>query len=133
MSYDVLRVPGRIVSFDTKPTSILPGKYRNVEVVGIVTFAIALTITDIAAKYQQVLPYIPDINKDFTKVEYVIVKQDNGTLEVLALPWIEEGTIQTTSVVNRRINLYNVDSGSDQRLAKMLKLNGFSNFTIENL
>ena len=132
MSYDLLRMPGVVVSFDTKPTAILPMSYKNVEVVGMVNYAIAIGIEDVTAKYQQVIPYIPDINKDFSKVEYVIIRHNSGELEVLALPWIAENTIQSTTIVNRVIKLFNIDSAADARIAKMLRLNGFTEFTIEN-
>lgn len=101
MSYDILRQPGRIITFDTRPTSILPMRYTNVEVVGIVGYSIALSIEDINAKYQQILPFLPDISKDFSRAEYVIIKHNGGDLEVLALAWIEESTITTTSVVTK--------------------------------
>lgn len=132
MSYDILRQPGRIITFATKPTSILPISYTNVEVVGIVGYSIALSIEDISAKYQQILPFIPDMNKDFSRAEYVIIRHNGGDLEVLALAWIEESTITTTSVVNKKITLFNVHSAVDQQLAKMLRLNGFVDYVIED-
>lgn len=132
MSYDILKQPGRVVTFDTKPTSILPLRYTNVEVVGVVGYSIALSIEDISAKYQQILPFLPDMSKDFSRADYIIIKHNTGDLEVLALAWIEESTIKTTSVVNRKITLFNVHSAVDSQLAKMLRLNGFSDFTIED-
>ena len=132
MSYDILRQPGRIITFDTKPTSILPMRYTNVEVVGIVGYSIALSIEDISAKYQQILPFLPEMNKDFSRAEYVIIRHNGGQLEVLALAWIEESTIKTTSVVNKKITLFNVHSAVDQQLVKMLRLNGFVDYVIED-
>lgn len=132
MSYDILRQPGRIITFDTRPTSILPMRYTNVEVVGIVGYSIALSIEDINAKYQQILPFLPDVSKDFSRAEYAIIKHNGGDLEVLALAWIEESTIQTTSVVTKKITLFNVHSAVDQQLVKMLRLNGFTDYMIED-
>ena len=132
MSYDILRQPGRVITFDTRPTSILPLRYTNVEVVGIVGYAIALSIEDISAKYQQILPFLPDMNKDFARAEYVIIKHNGGDIEVLALAWIEESTITTTSVVNKKITLFNVHSAVDQKIVKMLRLNGFTDYAIED-
>lgn len=131
--YDLLRTSGRIVSFSTKPVSILPRTYTNVEVTGVVGYTIAIGIEDITAKYQQIIPYIEGINTDFSKAEYVIIRHsDSNALEVLALAWIDEETIQTTSLVNRTIHLYNVDSAVDARLVKMLRRNGFTQFNIVN-
>lgn len=132
MSYDILRQPGRVVTFGTKPTTILPTEYVNTEVVGVVGYQLAIAVEDVSAKYQQILPFIPDISKDFSRAEYVIVKHNSGKLEVLALAWIEESTITSTSVVNKKIILFDVSSSVNERLAKMLRLNGFSNFIIED-
>ena len=107
-------------------------RYTNVEVVGIVCYSIALSIEDINAKYQQILPFLPDMSKDFSRAEYVIIKHNGGDLEVLALAWIEESTITTTSVVTKKITLFNVHSAIDQQLVKMLRLNGFTDYQIED-
>lgn len=132
MSFDALRQPGQVVSFDTKPTTILPVHYTNVKTCGVVGYDVAITIDDVSARYQQLLPFLPDINKDFTKADYLIIKHNTGNLEVLALSWIEESTITSTSIVNRKIMLYGVQSTADEKIAKMLRLNGFPNYTIEN-
>ena len=132
MSFDLLRKANRVVSFDTVPTSILPRSYANVTALGVVGYAVAVGIEDITAKYQQMLPYVPDIDTDFSKAEYVIVRHNSGDLEVLALAWIEEGTITTTSVINKQVTLYDVSSTDDAKIAKMLRLNGFPKFIITN-
>lgn len=132
MSFDILRTPNRVVSFDTVPTAILPRTYTNVTVVGIVGYAVAIGIEDITAKFQQLIPYINDINPDFTKAEYAIVKHNTNELEVLALPWIEEGTIVTSSVINKVVTLYDVSSTDDVKISKMLRLAGFSKFMIRD-
>lgn len=133
MSFDILRVPNRIISFDTKPTSILPRAYTNVNTLGVVGYDVAIGIEDITAKYQQLIPYVPDINTDFTRAEYVIIKHNSGNLEVVALSWIEEGTVKTTSVINKQITLFDVASTDDVKLAKALRLAGFPKFIIKDV
>lgn len=132
MSYDILKQPGRNVSFSTKPTTILPLEYTNVEVVGIVGYSMAISIEDVSAKYQQMIPFLPEMSKDFSRADYVVIKHNSGQLEALALAWIEESTITTTSVTSKKVTLINVSSAADQKIAKMLRLNGFTDFTIED-
>lgn len=133
MGFDILRTPNRIVSFDTKPTAILPRRYTNVISLGVVGYSLAIGTEDITAKFQQLIPYVPDINPDFTKAEYVVIKHSSGELEVLALPWIEEGTITTTSVINKQITLYDVASTDDAKISKTLRLAGFPKFIIRDV
>lgn len=133
MSYDLLRIPGQTVSFQTKTNPILPSRYPNVQVVGIVSYEIASSIEDVASKYQQVLPYIDNLNVDFSKAEYVIVKQSSGEKEIVALGWVEESTIQSSQRVNKRIDLFDVPSIIDDKLTKSLKMLGITNFKITDV
>lgn len=133
MSYDLLRHSGRIVSFSTVATALLPTEYIGVEVVAIAGYTIAIGIEDITAKYKQLEPYIEGISSDFTKAEYVIIKTANGDLEVLALAWIVESSISTTEVANKRITIYNVDSTANIKLTKVLNNLGYTNFVIEDI
>lgn len=133
MSYEILKTPGTTANFGLLPNSILPMSYTNVEVLGVVSHAIAMTVEDITAKYLQILPFIPGIESDFTKADYVIVKHQSGSLEVLALSWINESTITSSSTTNKLVKLWNVSDHDNLRIAKMLRLNGFTEFTIENI
>lgn len=133
MSYDILRSTGKVVSFDTIPTAILPLKYTAVEVVGLVGYHIAISVEDVTAKYQQMIPYIEGISTDFTKAEYVIVKHNSGALEVLAMDWIVESTISSSTIANKRVTLYDVDSTANIKITRALAMLGYKNFKIEDI
>ncbi len=130
MSYELLRTPGISISFATKTNPVLPAKYQNVKSHGVLSYQLTLGIEDVAAKYQQVLPFIPDLNVDFAKAEYVVIEHSSSEFEVLALGWIEETTIQSSQRVNKTIQLYDVPSTIDEKLGRSLRLLGINNFKI---
>lgn len=130
MSYQYLRTPGVKVTFKTVTNPILPTDYTGVTVLGVIGYQIAITQEDITAKFQQMIAYLPDADKDFTKTEYVIIQHTSGDREILALPWIDEGSIETTQLVNKTIKLIGVKSTIDDDLAKLLRYRGIDNFTI---
>lgn len=133
MSYDLLRTTGTSLSFAPKTNPILPAKYQNVITHGVTSYAIALGIEDIVAKYQQLLPYIPNINVDYSKAEYAIIEHTSGVREVVALAWIEESTIQSSQRVNKILQLYDVPSTIDDKLIRSLGLLGITNYKLTDV
>lgn len=133
MSYDLLREAGSVVSFSTEPTAILPHTYTAVKVEGVLSYKLAIGIEDITAKYQQMIPYIEGVDPDFTKAEYVVVSHQSGVSEVLALAWIIESSIKSTVTSNKRIILRNVDSLANQKIARVLAMLNYTDFTIEDI
>jgi len=133
MSYDLLRKPNQVISFQTKQSPYLPLKYTNVTTEGVVSYGIALSVEDISAKFQQMVTYYPELSTDPTKADFVIIRHNSGEREVLALQWVDEDTIQSTQRVNKRIDLYGVDSTINERLIKMLKLLNVTDFKITDV
>lgn len=133
MSYDLLRIPGVTLSFAPKTNPILPARYQNVKTHGVVSYTIALGVEDVVSKYQQILPHIPNINVDFSKAEYAIIEHTSGEREALALAWIEESSIQSSTRVNKVLQLFDVPSTIDDKLIRSIKLLGITNYKLTDV
>lgn len=132
MSYDLLRLPGNMVSFSTVSNPILPAQYQNVTVEGVVGYRVALGTEDISSKFLRVLPFV-QMGTDPSKAEYVILTHTSGEIEVLALAWIDEDTIVSTTNVNKIVTLSNVPSSMNEKIMKALRRIGIQNISIEDV
>lgn len=107
MSYDLLK-SGTLVNFNTK-SSIFKTEYKAVKVEAVASAEIAQGIDDIKARHLQIKPYIPGLPNLYTDYSYVIVTMENGTKEVLGLPWIIENSITISSKKNYQLILEGVE------------------------
>lgn len=119
-----------IISFNTKPTTVLPSVYKNVVYEGKVGFRAASTMEDVASKHQQIRAVLPELSEDYTKLTYILITHQSGTNEVLALEWIDVSSITTSKSKQITITLFEVPDSQEEHIRKMLALNGFTNYTI---
>lgn len=132
MSYDILRIPQTMVSFNLRTQPILPSTYSNVVSLGVVGYPLTLGIEDVKAKYVQLLSVFPEMSPSFEKAEYVVIKHTSGALEVLCTSWIDETTIVSSQNVTRVVRIYNVPTSIDNKLTMSLRLLGLQDFNISD-
>lgn len=121
--------PRKVYSFTLYPTTVIPGDFSNVTVMGIIDYDTALQSADIPSIHVNVYPYIKQygVPDDPSQYDYIKVKLANGTITVLGLPWINQSTIVLVQSLSATILLEGVDANAYDRIYQALVNNGFNN------
>lgn len=127
---------GNNYTFSTYAPNILGSNFRNLELVGVVSYEIASTFTNVATKHAAVLASLPVASeKDPSKLEYLIFKSSADSKLVLATSWINMATVESALAVKIICEVQDVSPAAVDHLRQLLSSAGYKKFTttVENL
>lgn len=119
---------GATVDLTTYAPEVLGTHYKRARILSLPDFEDASRYNDIKTLHATVLPNLPvGTSPDYTKLNYVKLKLNNGTVTTLAVNWIN---LESINVVNeyRRVRLVidKVSIEDEDRLRRLLVGNNYS-------
>jgi len=125
-------VVGKQYNFSLYPAEILGSNFKNVQIVGVVSAALAQAYADIVALHVQVFPYLPaGVENNHASYDYVICKTSTGETTVIGTAWINQDTIELVESATITVVISDVVSSDQTIIANALRVNGFNAFTIK--
>lgn len=122
-----------VYDFNVYP-SIIGTVFKNVTVLGLLTYELASNYGDLVSWHQQYYPYLPDGTPDDPELfEYLLVRLESGEKTVLATSWIKLNTVTLTNKFSVQVVMENINSSDIIRIRDVLTVNGFHSYTIKNL
>jgi len=85
---------GNKYNFATISTTVLSQYYKNMEVVAIVQFEVAIMFSDVVTIYDNINTELNRIVGDPKTATYVLFKNSDGEKIVLSLDWIDPNSIE---------------------------------------
>lgn len=85
---------GNKYNFTTISTTVLSQYYKNMEVVAIVQFEVAIMFSDVVTIYDNINAELNKIVGDPKTATYVLFKNADGEKVVLSLDWIDPNSIE---------------------------------------
>lgn len=124
---------GSNYSFTTLAPGVLGSGYQNAEVLGIVGYQIALTITDIVNLQRMVAPLLPPGSPlSYQDYQYIVFSINNNSSRlVLADAWINTSSILLTGGQTITAVIQNVTLSDIAIIQKELTALGYNNFTLD--
>lgn len=120
-----------IYSFNTIAPAILGNAFTNVKVLGIIDSVLASQFISPHIRHADLYPFMPSGTPDDpTQYNYLMVQLASGEKTVLAMPWIDESSIQKITVTTITVTFSNASNADVERIREVLALNAFTNFTI---
>lgn len=123
-------------NFNTRAPAILGTDFKNAKVLGVFDYDSASAFINPQTSHVNVYPYLPPGTVDDPKTyTYVLIKTQSGQKTILALPWIDESTIELVTAQKLTVVIQNIASGDAERIRDSLTILGFSTFvlTVENI
>lgn len=118
-------------TFNTLAPAILGSSYKNAEMLGEISYEIAITRENIDLKYRQIYPVLPPNTTDSPKTQkYFIFRTETGQLVTLCEQWIDIASVQEVGGVNFTISFKDAEPADKNRIRSVLSAMGYTNFTI---
>ena len=115
----------------TEVAGLIGEKYKLMKVKGILTSDEAVKYTDIATQFETLKPQLPNIPNSVTDLSFVLFEDPNGEEIVLALEYIDTGTISLVQAINIRVNILGVSTEDISLVQTKLKELGYTNFDVK--
>jgi hypothetical protein len=122
---------GQILSFDVYPSEVLGNNFDGVTILGLLDPQSANQIIDIVGAHASVYPYLPSGTPNSpSQYNYIKIRTASGQITALGMPWVNEGTI--TSTTNQTITalISNVTSSDVQGVQNALIANGYTQISV---
>lgn len=102
---------GSTYSFNTYAPDLLGTNYQNVVVAGIMDAGSVQQLGfDVVGNNQQVYPSLPPgTPSDPTKYTYLRLKMQSGVYQAIAVPWIDDSSVQLIQAQNLQVLIANID------------------------
>lgn len=118
-------------TFNTLAPAILGSSYKNAEMLGEISYEIAITRENIDLKYRQIYPVLPPNTTDNPKTQkYFIFRTETGQLVTLCEQWVDMASVQEVGGVNFTISFKDAEPADKNRIRSVLSAMGYTNFTI---
>ena len=118
-------------TFNTLAPAILGSSYKNAEMLGEISYEIAITRENIDLKYRQIYPVLPPNTTDSPKTQkYFIFRTETGQLVTLCEQWIDMASVQEVGGVNFTVSFKDAEPADKNRIRAVLSAMGYTNFTI---
>ena len=118
-------------TFNTLAPAILGSSYKNAEMLGEISYEIAITRENIDLKYRQIYPVLPPNTTDSPKTQkYFIFRTETGQLVTLCEQWIDMASVQEVGGVKFTISFKDAEPADKNRIRSVLSAMGYTNFTI---
>jgi len=120
---------GNKYNFTTKSTTVLSQTYKNMEVIAILKFNVALKFEDVVTLYENINTELNTTVGDPQTATYVLFKNSNGDEIVLSLDWINMDSIELVESVKYNVTIGNITSNDIPIIKNVLTSMGYD---IEN-
>lgn len=118
-------------TFNTLAPAILGSSYKNAEMLGEISYEIAITRENIDLKYRQIYPVLPPNTTDSPKTQkYFIFRTETGQLVTLCEQWIDMASVREVGGVNFTVSFKDAEPADKNRIRAVLSAMGYTNFTI---
>jgi len=99
---------GNKYNFTTKSTTVLSQYYKNMEVVAIVKFEVAVMFSDVVTIYDNINTELNTTVGDPKTATYVLFKNADGEKIVLSLDWIDLNSIELVEEIKLSLLISNI-------------------------
>lgn len=124
-------VPNTTYSFDVYPSAVIGNDFKNVVVMGVLSYQAAIGFSDINAVQATVFSSLPAGTPDRPEdYEYLLLRTVSGQTTVLARQWINEATV--VAVTNSKVIAVIEGAGSAdlEEIRAALEQNGFTQLSL---
>jgi len=102
---------GSTYSFSVYPVAQLGNNFQNIQVLALLDATTVQQLgVDIWAMHKNIYPTLPaGTPNDPTQFQYLRIKLQSGTSTIIAIPWINDSTVELVSAQTLDVKIYNVD------------------------
>jgi len=116
---------GNKYNFTTKSTTVLSQTYKNMEVIALLKFNVALKFEDVVTLYENINTELNTTVGDPQTATYVLFKNSNGDEIVLSLDWINMDSIELVESVKYNVTIGNITSNDIPIIKNVLTSMGY--------
>jgi len=120
----------KLYNFSTIAPVTLSENYKNMKVLGEVTFQVAIQFTDVVTTRNKIIKETGTELLDPKIVKYVILKNEDGDRVILGLDWIVTDSIIMVDSVDATIVIPNINSEDLVIIKNAILALGHKNLTI---
>ena len=117
---------GNKYNFTTKSTTVLSQTYKNMEVIALLKFNVALKFEDVVTLYENINTELNTKVGDPQTATYVLFKNSNGDEIVLSLDWINMDSIELVESVKYNVTIGNITSEDIPIIKNVLTSMGYN-------
>jgi len=117
---------GNKYNFTTKSTTVLSQTYKNMEVLAILKFNVAIKFEDVVTLYENINTELNTTVGDPKTATYVLFKNSNGDEIVLSLDWINMDSIELVESVKYNVTIGNITSEDIPIIKNVLTSMGYN-------
>lgn len=118
-------------NFDTLAPAILGARFKNAVLLGEISYDLASSNENIALKYRQIYPVLPQGTSDDPKVQrYFTFRTESKALVTLCDQWIDMDTVEEVTGINFNVAFTQASPEDLNRVRDILLAAGYTNFKI---
>lgn len=122
---------GDVVSFNLHQTNVLPIKYENVKLLGVLDFNTVKDFIDPLALHAAMYPSLPEGTlNDPKKYYYLKIKYTNGGYGYIGIPWIKLDSVKVIGSGTLTITIENASPDTLNTAVAALSSNGLKVSTV---
>lgn len=124
---------GSTYSFGVYPVAQLGNNFQNVKVLAMLDATTVQQLgVDIWAMHKNIYPSLPaGTPNDPTQYQYLRIKLQSGASTIIAIPWINDSTVELVNAQTLDVKIYNVDPATwIPRVQLILAQAGLTNVSI---
>jgi hypothetical protein len=123
-----------VYSFNTKAPALLGSLIQNAKLIGMLTYALAITYDNIDLKYRAIYPLLPPGSPDQPdSCIYYHFISESGERIILADQWINMSSIELIEQINFNVSFNQASIEDISRVRDALNSLGYTNFIIKQL
>ena len=122
---------GTLYRLNTLAPAVLGSVFNNIRVIGIIDYSVACQYINVKLMHATIYPLLPaGTPDDPQKYIYLLFMTEAGTKTVLAMPWIDESSVQEITSVSIVITVHQANMEDVSRIRQTLDMIGYKNITI---
>ena len=131
-------IVGLSYSFSTISTPALPSSLSNVQLLGEMTFELAVAAgsggQNLTALSAAIYPSLPTTtSNDPTTYTFLVFKMQSGAKTILALEWINISSIELASSMSLHVTVPNINLSDSTTIQSLLTQAGYSGITLNQV
>lgn len=125
---------GQYISFNVFPSALLGNGFQRVKVLAILDGETAALFTDIYPLHAAVYPTLPGgVQNDPLKYGWVKIQFENGSTQVLGIPWIDAGTVTVVTATDINVIIRGAAVEDIPLIRNAINAAGFNSIEITTL
>ena len=101
---------GNKYNFTTISTTVLSQFYKNMEVVAIVQFEVAIMFSDVITVYDNINAELNKIAGDPKTATYILFKNSDGEKIVLSLDWVDPDSLELVEEIKLSLTISGISN-----------------------